>query len=239
MLGKHDNTCVLMDELLFKTQKTLSNWESFDCLKEMLVIFPNLQIFLAGGVLRDLALNNGRPIRDFDLFFSGIETEKLVCFLAQKGSLKYGPFGSPRWQPSKHSQKYADIIPISGFNNGLRSCNDMFDVLSQFDFTVNAFAFNIRTSAFSSSPTVLLDQQNKIMRAVRFDYPDGPISDHCPLTRLCVLWFRLVHYAAELDLEIEPVTKEWLGNNIQYHAFKDEFCHYFFCPNLSNLFSLI
>ena len=76
----------------------------------------------------------------------------------------------------------------------------------------------------------------RIMRAVRFDYPDEPISSCCSLSRPSVLWIRLIHYAKVLKLEIEPVTIRWLLENSRYLSDVDQFGETFFLPNIELFF---
>ncbi len=53
----------------------------------------------------------------------------------------------------------------------------------------------------------------RLMRAVRLDYPEEPIRPGHPLTRTTVLWFRILHYSAMLNLTVEPLTLQWLRAN--------------------------
>lgn len=188
---------------------------------------PGLEVFLAGGSVRNIALEAYRDPRDFDFFLGGDGVQEALSLLEGSGELQTGPFGSPRWHPAVESDIYADIIPITFFYNGLWQCIDMVDALNQFDFTGNAVAVNLRTSAVLDPQNGIRDLQSRVMRGVRFDYPDEPISQHCLLSRPVVLWFRLLHYAVLLDLTIEPVTLRWLRAHRDYaqhiQAYQDVF----------------
>ncbi len=218
-----------------EARRVLASWTYYDVLADMLAEFPSLELYLAGGALRDVLLNNRRPVQDVDLFFAGIEKEAIVGFLQTKGRVEDGPFGSPRWYAPEDTSTYADVIPIRSFHNGLWQCFDIKDVLNQFDFTGNAISLHLRTWDICDPQNSLRDLSARVMRAVRFDFPDEVISPQCPLTRLCVLWFRILHYAAELELTIEPVTKRWLAAHSSYESQASLFARYFFTPNLSGV----
>jgi hypothetical protein len=189
---------------------------------------PELDVYLAGGCVRDELLNRKVNPKDFDVFLGGKGVEESLEHLARTGHLDCGPFGSPRWHPNANDKLYYDVIPITRFFNGLWRCENMTDVLNQFDFTANAVALNLKTGE-------LLDPQNgkrdilaKIMRAVRFDYPDQPIAPKISLTRPEVVWFRILHYSALLDFRIDPVTLDWLRANRHYATDADRFREVFF-----------
>lgn len=194
----------------------------------LLESFPQVDIFLAGGAVRGMLSNRNVAPRDFDVFVGGCEVERLLSALASLGHIEYGPFGSPRWYPTKGASFYYDVIPIDRFVNGLWICRNITDVLNQFDFTVNAVAVDLRSKEFFDPQNGVRDIQMKIMRAVRFDYPDEPIAPTVPLTRLEVLWFRILHYAAALKLSIEPLTREWLCAHQRYEKNRERFTATFF-----------
>ena len=219
-----------------KALKMLELWPGFKSLVSALDKFSNIRIFLAGGVLRDLLGDENRRPKEFDFFISGSCVDDFLSFLAQHGKLSMGPFGSPRWFPKNSPNIYADIIPIERFYNGLWKCEDIVDVLNQFDFTANAIALDIRSPRLFDPQNGIRDTQMRIMRAVRFDYPDEPISLGCSLSRQCVLWIRIIHYANILNLEIEPVTKQWLHENSKYVNDVDQFGDIFFVPNIEIFF---
>lgn len=186
---------------------------------------PDLTCWLAGGVVRDVLL--GEQPNDVDLFVDGPQTEAFLADLGRDGQVVRGPFGSPRWRPSD-AAGYVDVIPIGAFRNGLWPCTDMKDVLNQFDFTCNAVAVNLRSDAVLDPVNGCRDARERTLRAVRFDYPDEPIAAGHALSRLAVLWFRLLHYAAHKRLVVEPVTARWLRDNAHHRAARDDFEATFF-----------
>ena len=201
-----DKQVEIYDKALF----VLRSWVGFDTIYGIMQTFPQLDLYLAGGVLRDIVLGRQYPPKDFDFFLGGENVNSALVRLGDRGTLSRGPFGSPRWFPAKDDTMYCDVIPIKCFFNGLWRCEDIVDVLNQFDFTGNAIAVNLRTGQFYNPQNGIRDLLHRVMRAVRFDYPDEPIAPGQTLTRKSVLWFRILHYAATLNLTIEQVTMNWI-----------------------------
>jgi hypothetical protein len=187
----------------------LESWSGFAPLRKLLDRHPAVDCFVAGGVVRDVLLEVPPLPSDIDLFLGGNQASQLIEDLTMTGTVRRGPFGSPRWIPEK-GVSYADVIPIESFYNGLWRCEDITDALNQFDFTCNAVALDLRSSAFYDPQNGARDACRRRLRAVRFDYPDEPIAPGSDLTRPAVLWFRLLHYASARHLEIEPLTLRWL-----------------------------
>jgi hypothetical protein len=215
-----------------KAMERLQSWPGFALVAEAMDEFPLLDIYLAGGVLRNLLANTTTPSKDFDFFITGVDEESFLEYLAERGNLNYGPFGSPRWHAPQADSCYCDIIRISRFNNGMWECKDIVDVLNQFDFTANAVALDLRTHELFNPQNGVRDAQQRIMRAVRFDYPDECISRSTTLTRNSVLWTRLNHYASVLDFEVEHVTLTWLRTHLGYLSDIANFEAMFFKPTI-------
>ncbi len=171
---------------------------------------PRLDVYLAGGSVRDILLGRAADLKDFDFFLGGEGVKEAIAALAQRGVVRSGPFGSPRWFLDEEKTVYCDVIPIESFFNGLWRCEDIVDVLNQFDFTANAVAVHLGTGCLHDPQNGRRDVARRLIRAVRFDYPEEPIGPAYQLTRPAIVWFRLLHYAACLGFTIEPVTLEWV-----------------------------
>lgn len=214
---------------------SLAAWSGYAPIQGAMRDHMEVSFFLAGGAVRDTILNNNTIPKDFDLFIGGHGYPAVISQLKAHGKINKGPFGSPRWYPKHNSTDYADIIPIAKFYNGLWRCSDIKDVLNQFDFTGNAIGIDLRNGEIHDPQNGIRDLSRRMMRAVRFDYPDEAILPGHPITRTTVLWFRILHYAALLDLTIEPVTFQWLEDHKDCNNDLDLFEEYFFKPNSSYL----
>jgi hypothetical protein len=217
-------------------QGILHSWSGFPALSELMRVLPTLDVYVAGGVLRDTLSQTGRAPKDFDFFVDGPSLDSILGPLRSHGTITFGPFGSPRWFPFASKDTYADIIHVRNFYNGLTRCDNMTDVLRQFDFTANAIAVNLRTGQTMDPLNGIEDITRRIMRGVRFDYPDEPISSGHPISRPSVLWFRLLHYAALGEMNIEPVTLSWLYRNRIFKRDLGYFSKIFFPPDPRSMF---
>ena len=81
-------------------QGILQSWGGFPVLSRLTTELPTIDVFLAGGVLRDVLLRTERPPKDFDFFVDGPDLDSVLGILGSHGTVIYGPFGSPRWAPS-------------------------------------------------------------------------------------------------------------------------------------------
>ncbi len=198
------------------------------CLR-VLAQFPSLEIYLAGGVVRNAVLGREVQPKDFDLFLGGDSVDAALQAWSSEGRTTAGPYGCPRWSPGG-TGAYCDMIPIRRFTPGLWPCEDIVDVLNQFDFTGNALAFDLRDGVFFNPQNGLRDMRRRSLRAVRFDYPDEPFMAGQALGRRAILWFRLLHYAATLGLELEPITRQWLIDGKKAFGQKAVFAASFFEP---------
>jgi hypothetical protein len=210
----------------------LETWAGFPALERAIRRCNDAKVFLAGGALRDILSPAPRRPRDYDFFVSGTGWKRLIRCLAEDGEMRPGPFGSPRWFPETSPECYADIVQIESFYNGLWRCKDILDALNQFDFTANAIALDLHSAQLFDPQNGLRDARLQTIRAVRFDYPDEPISTTCPISRQAVIWIRLVHYASVLGFTIEPLTLNWLQRTSQFAHSRELFARTFFPPNL-------
>lgn len=191
-------------------------------------------IYLAGGAVRNAFINPELTAKDLDIFITESAFELLYEHLQKNGSLSINQFQTYRWYANEDEGFYYDIIIISEFYNGLWKCRDIVDALNQFDITANALAFDLLNGTFFNPQNGLLDIQKKILKAVRFDYPELPVSEDIQLSRNTVLWFRYHHYAQKLNFSIDPITASWLQNNDFRQESLAEFTDHFFIPFLQS-----
>src|SRR5437588_4002043 len=147
----------------------LEGWAGFSALERAMQIFEGTEVYLAGGMLRDLFIEASWPPKDFDFFLGGADVDPFISLLGEHGSLALGPFGSPRWWPAEEGAQHADVVPIAGFHNGLWKCRDIKDALNQFDFSANAVALDLRSKELFDPQNGRRDAREKIMWAVRLD----------------------------------------------------------------------
>jgi tRNA nucleotidyltransferase/poly(A) polymerase len=207
-------------------------WVGYSVLTEVLNVFEDIQIYVAGGVVRNAFAGNDLPVKDFDLFFQGKSTGRAIEYFGKVGHLDVTPYGSPRWMPFCYKECYADLIPVTDFSPGLWKCEDIIDVLNQFDFTANAIAYDLRYGEIFDPQNGVRDAMKRIMKMVRFDYPKGPYVPSANLDRNAVLWFRVVHYASKLKFRFDSLTENWLKENCKYKVHTEEFTSLFFRPDL-------
>jgi hypothetical protein len=210
-----------------EVQRALHAWPGYRTLASVLERFDDLSVFLAGGVIRNSLLAFADPPKDFDFFLQGPSLQAALRVFQGAGRLDQTPYGAPRWYPDGGMQ-YADLMTIEDFKPGLWRCENIVDVLNQFDFTASALAVDLRTGTWFDPQNGYRDAVRRIMRMVRFDYPEGPFMPGAQLERNTVLWFRILHYASSLRLTIEPLTLAWLRRHRSYERQAAEFANVFF-----------
>lgn len=215
-----------------EVQRLLESWSGFPVLHEALRTHADLRVYVAGGVIRNVILGLSSASKDWDFFLAGPSAHETNNLFRLRGLLAETPYGAPRWYPQGEKSQYADLIPVVDFVPGLWRCENIVDVLNQFDFTANAIAFDLRTGEAFDPQNGARDAARRIMKMVRFDYPNGPYISGATLDRNVVLWFRVLHYASTLNLEIEPLTRAWLLARGDIQIYTKEFSHQFFQPDL-------
>lgn len=212
-------------------RRHLENWGGYQTLMEALARFEDLHVFITGGVIRNCILESTSQPKDFDFFLQGPSIKAAVELFAEKGHLEATPYGAPRWHSISNPAQYADLMSIDDFVPGLWKCENIIDVLNQFDFTANAVAFDLRTGEGFDPQNGFRDALRRRMRMVRFDYPEGPFISGATLSRNAILWFRILHYTRILGFTIEPVTLEWLKMHRALNSQLEAFSLIFFRPD--------
>jgi len=216
-----------LSQLVLQSYRSWSGWSAFD---QVLRDFPDLSAYMAGGTVRNLALNAHSAVRDFDIFLDGRPVQDALERLGLSGRIKRGVYGNTHWYPAGETTLKGDLILIRTFDHVFPSSN-MVDALNQFDFTGNAIAVDLRTGEILNPQRGIEDLARRIMRGVRFDLPDEPIAAGHGLTHRVCHWFRILHYAAALGLRIEPVTMRWLRAHRSFAVYRDAFAEQFKLPH--------
>jgi hypothetical protein len=221
-----------LDGAYSKIRRHLEAWGGYPALAGALQSFDDLQVYVAGGAVRNVLMGLASSPKDFDFLLRGGSVTAAIRYFESQGQVQHTPYGAPRWHPAADEERYADLMPIARFVPGLWPCEDIIDVLNQFDFTANAVAYDLRTGRAFDPQNGARDALRRVMRMVRFDYPDGPYVGGASLNRNAVLWFRIVHYTSVLGLSVEPLTRAWLVANRHFREQADEFGSLFFPPDL-------
>jgi len=215
-----------------EVRRQLEAWGGYPQLQEVMRLHSDLIVHVAGGSVRNVLMGRASASKDWDFFLSGPSVTTAIDYFQRCGKLAATPYGAPRWTPFEDADQYADLIPIASFVPGLWPCEDIVDVLNQFDFTANAVAFDLRTGQAFDPQNGARDALRRVMRMVRFDFPDGPYIKGAELDRNVVLWFRVLHYASRLGFVIEPFTRDWLLARGAYREHAATFEREFFVPDL-------
>jgi hypothetical protein len=204
-------------------------WSGYPVFADLMQRVPSLDVYLAGGAVRNLALGQ-KKVRDFDLFLGGPGLDEAVDRLGRVGCVTRGVYVNVHWKPDAAEPVRADLILIPTFKP-IRPATGMVDALGQFDFTGNAIAVDLRRGVVLDPQGGVGDMRRRIMRAVRFDFPDTPITPTHVLRHSVCFWFRILHYAAALGLGIEPVTMGWLLAHRDYRVYRPAFTKEFKAPH--------
>lgn len=193
------------------------------------------KIYICGGYLRNILMKNC-SIKDLDIFVDcgKDEFKGLVDTMSEWGYMQYGQYGSPRLYCTDSSIDYIDIVPFYNFIVAGKPLLTIDEILRNFDFTSNAIAWSLRDSTLLDPLNGIVDASNKILRAVRLDFPEMMVSKDIQISAVSVFWFRLLHYQNVLGLTLDPITEGWIIEN--HHRIKDSdlFCKYFFKPSISD-----
>ncbi|WP_081979308.1 hypothetical protein [Methylophilus sp. Q8] len=198
-----------------KVDATLDAWTGIETFRMVMDKYPNLEIYLVGGVIRNIILDLNISPKDLDFVIAGDQVGEFISELNRYGDINYGQFRSPRWHPNR-DEVYCDLMDLKKWDTGLSKCESICDVLKQFDFTGNALALDLRVNKLYDPVNGRNDLEKGLLRAVRFDFPDLPIRADTRLTKMAIHWFRYLIYAQRLNLKIEMSTMIWIKKNTQF-----------------------
>ena len=181
-------------------------------LGEFLRAFPQGDIFLVGGAVRDAVL--GRGNEDFDFVVRNIPREKMEEWFEQNGRVDWvgSRFGIYKFSPNGYTGHIPiDIAlprtehPMQDSFGGARDIeaqsNEQLPVetdLSRRDFTFNAMAFDTKNARIIDPFNGMDDLKKRLVRAV--GEPEARFRED--LSRL----LRAIRFASQLGCEIESET---------------------------------
>ena len=191
-------------------------------------------IFACGGCIRDYILS-GKFNNDIDIFIpcSSSELTDLLNYLSLYGKIDLGQYGSPRFYPNEICGKYVDIVPFYNFIVAEKEITDIRSLLKNFDFSANSIAYNLKTNELLNPNQGLEDISNKVLRALRTDFPEKSLPSPINLSTNSVFWFRLLHYQKNLGFTFDSNTRKWVIENAWRYKDLRQFKKYFFEPNIS------
>lgn len=208
----------------------------FSIVMHLIIRYPSLRFYLAGGAIRNYLLSPGNfQFKDLDIFINGEGFASFKKEISEYGIAGSTPFGSLRWESDISKGITYDIIHFSEMAVLDKKPNSIIELLNQFDITINAMAIDLREYNFFDPLNGETDLQNHIIKAVRYDFKDEYISTECTISPLSTLWFRILHYASKYNFEIEKDTLTWIKENSFRYQFLHIFKKYFFDPNLNSM----
>lgn len=191
-------------------------------------------IYICGGYLRNYFLS-GKPGKDIDVFIpcTPKQLQALQTYLSDYGAIEFGQYGSPRFYPNDGHRNYVDIIPFYNFIVSEGEITDITSLLNNFDFSANAIAYNLKTGILEDPTNGVADINNRVLRALRTDFPEKYLPEPINLSTNTVFWFRLLHYKNVLGFTFEKNTRNWILDNTWRYKDLDIFKKYFFDPSIS------
>lgn len=192
----------------------------FYFVRELLKQYPHANVYVVGGVLRDVLLN--RQSKDYDFVVTGLPERTLLRFLKSRGKVnlvgktfgvfKFTPTGLvgveldialPRIdEPGTGSGAYRDVVVVSRHDVPIE------DDLLRRDFTMNALAWNVRTQQLIDVVGGVRDIEDNKIRTV------GE-----PARRFAEDYSRMLRglrFAAVLGATIERATWQAIRANISH-----------------------
>jgi poly(A) polymerase len=190
-------------------QKILKKRE-FNFITKLQKEFKKAEIFLVGGVIRDIILN--RESKDYDFVVQNVKVNDLQKFLKKLGwvDLVGKSFGVLKFLPKgvKNIEPVDIALPRTEhafFTGGYRDFDVKFkpdlpieEDLKRRDFTINALAYDIKKKKLIDLFDGLKDIKNKTIKTV------GNPSERFQEDYSRML--RALRFACQLDFAIEPKT---------------------------------
>ncbi len=196
---------------LLQLKKDLSSKPHFQFIKKLSKEFPQSEIYLVGGAVRDYLLSI-KEIKDYDFVIRNIKPFELNKFLEKSGKVnlvgknfgvyKFYPQGAkleeaidialPRTEHAMNTGGYRDFEIQSNYKMDIK------EDLARRDFTINALAFNLKNKELVDEFKGLQDLKNKIIKTV------GKPSERFKEDYSRML--RALRFSCQLDFAIEKNT---------------------------------
>lgn len=183
----------------------------FSFIKKLMDQFPQAELYLVGGAVRDIILE--KSTKDFDFVVAKVEARQLEKFLAQNGQVNLvgKSFGVFKFMPQSHKDGFEpfDIaLPRTehaGMSGGYRDFNiqsnkdlKIEEDLSRRDFTINALAWDLKNKKLIDEFDGLKDLNHKLIKAI--GQPEKRFQED--YTRM----LRAIRFSCQLNFEIDKNT---------------------------------
>src|SRR3989339_281163 len=197
-----------------KWQKGMEKSLEFGFLSDLLEKFPQAEVYLVGGAVRDIILD--RETKDFDFVIGNVKADELEKFLAGLGEVNLvgKSFGVFKFVPTgfhvgDNNFEALDIaLPrteVAGMSGGYKDFEvqsdpslPIEDDLGRRDFTINALAWDIKNKKLIDEFSGVKDLEQSIIRAI--GDPEQRFQED--YTRM----LRAVRFSCQLGFKIESKT---------------------------------
>jgi len=167
------------------------------------------QVYIVGGFLRDILLNGKPPENEYDLATDAtpFQIKKIFKKIIPTG-IKHGTVAIKRDEKLyeittfRNDGKYFD----GRHPDSVKFTKTIDEDLSRRDFTINAFAFDLKTYKFIDKFNGLSDLKNKIIKTI------GNPDDRFQEDGLRII--RAIRFASVLNFEIELQTLRSIQKNV-------------------------
>jgi poly(A) polymerase len=208
-------------------QKNLSNKSYLEFTKKLFKKFPKCEVYLVGGAVRDYLLGIEK-IKDYDFVVRNVKSEDLNRLLEKLGKVnlvgknfgvyKFYPTCLPARQENEKLEEAIDIalprtehaLNTGGYKDFEIQSNYKMDIkedLARRDFTINAFAFGLKSGELIDEFDGLSDLKNKIIKTV--GNPQKRFSED--YSRM----LRALRFSCQLNFKIEKETLKSIRENIK------------------------
>ncbi len=208
----------LYEKLLLIFADKVKKEPDLEFLQDFFKEFPESNIYLVGGMVRDAALGLKKMAKDFDFVVNKIKLDDLIRFLEQRGKVDLvgRNFGVLKFTPKDSDLPEAIDIALprkesAGGSGGYRDFDVQSDPnlkveedLSRRDFTVNALALEIKSGKIIDPFKGLPDLAKGELKAV--------LNPQERFTEDYSRMLRALRFAAKFNFKIEDKTWQAILN---------------------------
>lgn len=202
-----------------KYEKKLAIWRKKPFVAKLIQAFPEAEIFLVGGMVRDTIL--GRDTKDIDIVVRNVSKNKLESYLSNHGKVNLvgKRFGVFKFRPKKWTGTDIDIaLPrtehsinhtgaYKDFKISSNAKLEITDDLSRRDFTINAIAWDIKRGMIVDPYRGLADIKKKKIKTVG-EPKDRFEEDYSRM-------LRAIRFSCQLGFDIDSKTRQAIITEIK------------------------